>query len=192
MIKMLYIYSNKFFFALLLVVYFFSFTMCKKQQQKQEIEYVVDKWLKRKINFPENYQCNILGKDTTHLQCADLLDSEFKILLYIDSTGCTDCKLQLMEWNDLINEFNYLNNNKISFLLFIHPKDISEIQMILQRNNFLYPVFIDVKNEINSMNKFEKNPDYRCFLLDRDNRVIIIGNPVKYTSIIELYKKQLE
>ena len=40
-----------------------------------------------------------MGKDTA---CNYLLNKKYKILLYVDSTACTECKLQLYEWYKLI------------------------------------------------------------------------------------------
>ena len=187
--KKLHFNSKIVFLTIFLVACIFSFNGCKKQQKK--VESIVKEWVGKEIKFPDNFQCNLSGKDTSYMMCASLIESEFKILLYVDSTGCTDCKLQLMEWSDLINEINYIQGNKLSFLFFFHPKDITELQLILQRNNFRHPVFIDTKDKINHMNKFEKKSDYQCFLLDKNNKVLMIGNPIQNTKILELYKKQI-
>lgn len=179
------------FLTILLVVFIFSFTGCKKQRQKAEIKSIVEEWVGKEIKFPDSFQCSLLGKNASYMLCADLLQTEFKILLYVDSTGCTNCKLQLLEWNDLINELYRIQGNNLSFLFFFHPKDITELQLILQMNGFRYPVFIDARDEINRINKFSNQPAYHCFLLDKDNKVLMIGNPVQNTKILELYKKQI-
>lgn len=189
MIKKIHLNSKIVFLTILLVVFIFSFTRCTKQRRKAEAKSIVKEWIGKEIKFPDNFQCNLSGKDTSYLLCADLIESEYKILLYVDSTGCTNCKLQLMEWNVLINEINSIQGNKLSFLFFLHPKDITELHLLLQKNDFRYPVFIDTKDEINDMNKFAKQSDFQCFLLDKDNKVLMIGNPVQNTKILELYKK---
>jgi hypothetical protein len=50
-------------------------------------------------------------------------------------------------------------------------------------------VFVDKKNEMMQLNNFPKKPEYQCFLLDKDNKVVMIGNPVLNPGIWELYKK---
>jgi hypothetical protein len=191
MLKELHFNSKIVFLTILLVVFIIFFTGCKKQRQKAEAKSIVKEWIGKEIKFPDNFQCNLSGEDTSYMLCADLIESEFKILLYVDSTGCTNCKLQLMEWNNLINEINCIQGNKLSFLFFLHPKDITELRLILQRNDLRHPVFIDTKDEINLLNKFPKQSDYQCFLLNKDNKVLMIGNPVQNTKILELYKKQI-
>ncbi|MFW5700282.1 MAG: hypothetical protein ACOCWM_01220 [Cyclobacteriaceae bacterium] len=191
MIKKLFFKVKIVFPAILLVVFVFSSTGCKKQSRKAEAKSIVKEWIGKEIKFPDDFQCNLSGKDTSYMLCADLLESEFKILSYVDSTGCTDCKLQLIEWDYLINELNYVQGDKLSFLFFLHPKDITELQLLIQRNNFQHPVFIDTKNEINLMNKFAKQSKYHCFLLDKNNKILVIGNPVQSIEILELYKQQI-
>jgi hypothetical protein len=52
-----------------------------------------------------------------------------------------------------------------------------------------YPVFIDEKNEINRLNHFPTLMEYQCFLLDKDNKVLLIGNPTLNLRIWEMYKQ---
>jgi hypothetical protein len=162
---------------------------CTRNQKRIGIEKIVSEWKGKQIIFPDDVSCCIFGKDTTVFLCDDLLQSEYKILLYVDSTGCTSCKLQLLEWKEYINEADSLPAGKPAFLFFFNPKDRTELRFFLRRDDFDYPVFIDESNEIDRLNHFPKELQYQCFLLDRDNRVLALGNPVHNPKIWELYKK---
>jgi hypothetical protein len=48
---------------------------------------------------------------------------------------------------------------------------------------------MDMENTIMKLNNFPKEQDFRCFLLDKDNKVVMVGNPVLNPGIWELYKK---
>jgi hypothetical protein len=62
----------------------------------------------------------------------------------------------------------------------------------LKLNEFNYPAFIDEKDEINSLNQFPSgNRQFQCFLLDKENRVEIIGNPILNPQIEKLYKQKI-
>jgi hypothetical protein len=50
-------------------------------------------------------------------------------------------------------------------------------------------VYIDVNDSLNQLNQLPVNPVYRCFLLDKDNKVLAIGNPANNYKVWELYKK---
>jgi hypothetical protein len=53
-------------------------------------------------------------------------------------------------------------------------------------------MFIDMNNAINQLNHFPEKPEYQCFLLDKDNKVLMIGNPVLNQKIWELYKQTID
>ena len=60
---------------------------------------------------------------------------------------------------------------------------------LFKRKGFNYLVFIDEQNTIEQLNHFPKQPEYQCFLLDKDNKVLLLGNPVLNPKICELYKQ---
>jgi hypothetical protein len=91
----------------------------------------------------------------------------------------------------LIAESDSLFSNQLKFLFFFHPKDEKELQFLFRRDQFDYPVFIDKTNQINDLNKFPDNQSYQCFLLDKDNKVVMVGNPTLNPRIWELYKEQI-
>jgi hypothetical protein len=109
-------------------------------------------------------------------------------LFFADSTGCTECKLRLYEWKKLIAEVKTTMNNKVSFIFCFQPKSREEIVLTLRHERFNYPVMIDNDNNMNRLNHFPKQFEYQCFLLDKDNKVILTGNPVYNPAIWELYK----
>mgnify|MGYP000925728807 FL=1 len=42
---------------------------------------------------------------------------------------------------------------------------------------------------MNTLNKFPKNPQYQTFLLDKDNKILLIGSPIGNHHIWNLYKQ---
>ena len=161
-----------------------------KDGRKQTIRQVVAEWTGKEIQFPVGIPCQSVGIDTT---CIDCSNSNYKILLYVDSMGCTSCRLKLPEWKRIIAEVDTLFAEQVDFLFFFQPKkrDERELQLMFRNNGFRYPVFIDTGNEINKLNKFPSNTEYQCFLLDRDNKVLLIGNPSLNTGIWQLFKKYI-
>jgi hypothetical protein len=174
-------------FLLLLTV----FVSCKEDKKRSEAEKIIAEWVGKEIKFPEDIQCNILGKDTTASLCSDLLLREYKILLYVDSTGCSSCRLKLPEWQQLIEKSDSLYPGKVGFLFFFQPKNKKDILSLFKSYNFYHPAFIDMHNKINQLNHFPQAPEYQCFLLDKNNHVLSIGNPVLNFKVWELYKKQI-
>jgi hypothetical protein len=74
-------------------------------------------------------------------------------------------------------------------MFFFQPKDKKEMSFLFMRNKFNYPVFIEMDNAMNQLNHFPEKPEYQCFLLDKDNKVLMIGNPALNPKIWGLYKQ---
>ena len=94
----------------------------------KEISQIVKEWQNKEIIFPYSLQSKIMGKDTA---CNYLLNKKYKILLYVDSTACTECKLQLYEWYKLIKESQkYTDSLSLLCKLLIPKKLISYVKKI--------------------------------------------------------------
>jgi hypothetical protein len=164
---------------------------CKDNSRKEEAAKIVNEWTGKEIRFPENVPCYVLGKDTLPELCNKCFGKEYKILLYVDSTGCSSCRLKLFLWKQLMEEADSLFQGKVGFLLFFQPKSVKEMNYLFIRDRFDYPVFMDVKSSINDLNHFPQAMQYQCFLLDKNNKVLMVGNPVLNQKIWELYKEQI-
>jgi hypothetical protein len=150
---------------------------------------IIKEWMGKEIQFPDDFQCNVFGKDTAPTVCVDMIHAEYKILLYVDSGGCSSCRLKLFQWQQVIAEADSLFRNKLRFLFFFQPKNKKEINYLLKIDDFDYPVFIDMEGVINRLNRFPDRIEYQCFLLDKDNKVLMIGSPASNPKIWELYKQ---
>jgi hypothetical protein len=175
-----------------ILVIIFCFVSCQENKTISEIKGIVTEWMSKTIKFPADAQCCILGNDTLPAECKDLFNHDFKILLYVDSAGCSSCRLRLEQWKPLIEESDSLFQDKLGFLLFFQPKNKKEMSYIFKMNDFDYPVFIDINNSIDRLNHFPEKMEYQCFLLDKNNKVLMIGNPALNPKIWQLYKKQID
>jgi len=172
----------------MIVIFFVS---CKDNKKRDEVAKIVGEWMGKKILFPEGVPCYVAGKETFPELCDELLRKEFKILMYVDSAGCSDCRLNLVEWKQLIEETDNLFHGKVGFLFFFQSKSVREMTYLFIGKWFSYPVFMDLDGTINRINRFPKQMEYQCFLLDKDNKVLMMGNPVLNANILELYKSKI-
>ena len=79
----------------------------------------------------------------------------------------------------------------VPFLFFFQSKDDKELRYLLKRDNFNRPVCIDHANRMNAKNNFPQEMTFQTFLLDKDNKVKVIGNPIHNLAVKELYLKHL-
>lgn len=175
------------YISLLLLIAFPALFISCNGGKKEKIARLVEEWQGKTILFPEQIVFTSY-QDTVSYR---IPDAEYKILVYVDSIGCTSCKLQLPEWKALIRKTDSITGGKVPFLFFFHPKDTKELFYLLKRDRFGLPVSIDPGDRLNRLNGFPSRMNFQTFLLDRENRVVVIGNPVHNGAICDLYLKEI-
>ena len=157
---------------------------CCINADKKRISNIISYWKNREIIFPTKNYFTLMGEDTIPYQWKD---ASYKIISYIDSSGCTSCKLRLPFWKSYIAELDSLFDNQIAVLLFLHPKTKAEACLLLKRDHFDSPVCLDIKDSLNTLNHFPSNANFQTFLLDKDNKILAIGNPILNPKVKDLY-----
>jgi hypothetical protein len=171
---------------------------CSGKSGKQGIISLVNEWNKKEVVFPDNIAFTrfIPDSDNRRIFTLDTVDyppqADYKVLIYVDSTGCTECRLKLSRWKMLMARMDSISAGSVPFLFVFHPKSVDDIYYIFQVDYFDYPVYIDEKDELNRLNRFPPEEAFHTFLLDKDNKVIAIGNPVLNPDIEELYLNQIK
>ena len=156
---------------------------CQESKEEAMLR-LVGEWNGKEIKFPSHSTFTVQGKDTVEFTFSD---ADYKVLTYIDSVGCASCKLQLPRWKEWVYEIDSLTNGKVPFLFYFYPKDMKELRYLTCRDGFSYPVCFDEKDELNRLNRFPSDMTFQTFLLDRNNKVVAIGNPIHNPKVKELY-----
>ncbi|MDR1860177.1 MAG: hypothetical protein LBR06_04580 [Bacteroidales bacterium] len=163
---------------------------CTGNSRKQEIIRLVKAWQGKEIVFPDGMVFPRLVSDTVPF---DVPKDSWKVLVYLDSSGCTPCKLQLGLWEKFIAELDSISGGTVPLLLFFHPKDnYLDVELLIKQAHFEYPINLDTKDSLNKLNKFPKDERLCVFLLDTNNIVRIIGHPVYNLRIKDLYFKNIK
>lgn len=107
-----------------------------------------------------------------------------KLVVFVDSTECSTCYTKKMEtWYYLLDT---LQNKNFEILVIFSPKknDCSYIKSKLKYLKVDFPIYLD------SIGAFVKNnphiPDesiYHTFLLDKNNKVLLVGNPFNNKNV---------
>ncbi|MBR2455999.1 MAG: DUF1573 domain-containing protein [Bacteroidaceae bacterium] len=164
-----------------------SLASCKESEKDTALR-LVREWDGKEVKFPARSVFTIQGKDTVDF---DFKNAKSKVLVYVDSIGCTSCKLQLHMWKSLMEEVDSLTGGTVPFVFYFHPKDVKELNFLIRRDKFRSPVCFDTDDELNRLNHFPSDITFQTFLLDGGNRVKVIGNPVLNPNVKELYIRYL-
>lgn len=118
-----------------------------------------------------------------------------KYVIYKDSLDCTSCAINKMYlWDNFIEYAKpYSGRLKYYFIYSPSQKDRKSIELILKNGNFGYPILLDTLNEFAKLNPhLPENRVLHTFLLDEDDNVILVGNPLHNRKIEEMFYKIVE
>ena len=91
----------------------------------------------------------------------------------------------------LLQKADSISPQQVSFRFFIHDKNIKHIKILLEADNFNYPVYIDSTDTFNKLNQFPQQEGFQTFLLNKESEIVLIGNPNNSQKIRELYLKTI-
>ena len=172
---------------IIIILGFVVFASCGKSNKDKSFS-LLQKWIGKELSFPARPVFTIQGKDTVEYP----IQNAYKILTYIDSTGCTSCKLKLAEWEKFITVVDSIRPHTVQFLFFLCTKNGMEIYQTLRVERFKHPICIDEGDYLNKLNHFPADMAFQTFLLDNDNRVVAMGNPIHNLKVRELYLKIIQ
>ena len=124
---------------IIIILGFVVFASCGKSNKDKSFS-LLQKWIGKELSLPARSVFTIQGKDTVEYP----IQNTYKILTYIDSTGCTSCKLKLAEWEKFITVVDSIRPHTVQFLFFLCPKNGMEIYQTLRVERFKHPICIAV------------------------------------------------
>ena len=172
----------------ILILFSFLFFFSCSNVKKKQVEILVNEWNNKEICFPAH---PVFTRQLTDTVLYRIPKSDYKVVVFVDSVGCVSCKLQLSRWKEFMHEVDSLSDGAVPFIFFFQSKDLRELRYILKCDGFSHPVCIDTDDEFNRLNHFPGEMMFQTFLVDSENRVKVIGNPIHNLSVKDLYLKEL-
>lgn len=119
---------------------------------------------------------------------------QFSFVIYTDSTQCSPCFIKgLTEWNDILRLENS-NEHDIQFFFIIEPRknDTGLLLKKIKQSGFKHSVLVDNKSLFLKANpQIPKEAIYHTFLLDKNNNIILVGNPLINEDVKKLLYRRL-
>lgn len=169
----------------LVLLFLLLFVSCKKSDSTDQVVRIVSAWQGKEVLFPNNPVFTIYGQDTVSY---NFRNADYKVVSYVDSVGCLSCKLQLDKWTNIIHRIDSVADIRVPFVFVFSPEKLRDVVYATKSSGFDYPILLDMKGEFNNMNHFPTNFNFQTMLLDRDNRVVAIGNPVQSPKTLDLFQ----
>lgn len=170
----------------LLTIGLFSFSSCTRFRLMKEMKDVVG----TQITLPQSLEY-LSGTDSSYENQDRALAT---ILIWYDSTMCSTCKLSGLQSLAEIELFCRDSvDNAIVSVIFSPPviahKTFREASSLTKRD---YPIQVDYEGDfIRENSQLPKTGYMHTFLLDRDGKVVLVGDPVSNPVLWRTYKKYL-
>ena len=180
---------NRYSFFVVFVLSSIMFSSCSHRQKIQE---QITKMNSQSVAI-DLY--NMQRVDPLMSECYDSIDEEFSFVVFTDSNQCSGCSLNKMSsWNTLL-KLEKLTNGKVKFNFIVEPRSGDELSVLQTAKNidFVHPLYIDTRHVFRNANAFiPKDPLFHIFLLDKDQKIVLIGNPLLNKKIEKLAIKVIE
>jgi hypothetical protein len=150
--------------------------------KKQKIKETYAEWIDKQIVMPDSIKPYSFAEEVSKEYA-----NTCKIFLYVNDKECVRCWLKLPNWKILLSDIHKLTNSDVEMLICAQPKDKDVLEKIMKEERFYVPIYFDYNGVVNGINHFDNNTHFHCFLLDENNHVILIGNPVQNPKIRDLY-----
>ena len=161
----------------------FCFSSCK-----MDLNHAVRNLYGRKISLTEDMK-QVLSD--TVIGYVDI-DIPIKIIINADPRLCNSC---FANYYDMIVQYmKYLDSDSVKCVCImedIHKDVVQETMKTVQSESVL--VLLDSNKTYLRTNSLEEyNNMLTCFLLDKNNRVVLVGDPLRSSSVRDLYEKNIK
>lgn len=177
---------NKFSFFWICGLFMFLISSCK-DQDKKAISEQLDALYGKEIKFVHQDKYVVDSRDTL-IHVAESPD--FKIVIFADSLGCQPCNLRLGELSLKVRELKHINKNA-RFVVIVQNSDYREFEHNVEHDMPGFPFIYDTGGLFLKTNKLPLDSRFHAFLLDKNDKIVLVGNPVGNDKLWELYKHQI-
>lgn len=144
------------------------------------------------IIIPNELSAKIGGRDTL-LQLNQ--HEPATMIIWYDTIQCASCTMNSINiWNDM---FEYSHDSVEGFnpIIIFSPnmRMLRDFEASLNVTKFKYPLFVDYNNTFGHINPQipMTNNLLHVFLLDKNNKVVLVGSPLYSESLLQLYKSTI-
>lgn len=107
--------------------------------------------------------------------------AKLKLVHYVDSATCSSCFLQKAATDDFLHRMEALQSNEFCNVFIISPgnKAKKRLETDFREKRIPQTIFVDTANVFMELNpNIPSETMYHTFLLDENNNVILVGNPM--------------
>jgi hypothetical protein len=174
------------------VALFFFMVLTSSCTQNKKIERQIEQLCEMaiRIDVDSMVACNV--SDSVLLNPTG---SNLKMIIWADSTECSQCYIRHLDYWKGYMKLENENPDGIQFYYILEtaPEKMEEMISLIQTTQLEHVIYVD------TMQLFRRNnPNipsdvlFHSFLLDSDNKVVLVGNPTRNKGIQNLFNRILD
>lgn len=145
-------------------------------------ESIVRQWLGKTVALDVKPELIAIGQQPIKLE------SDFYVLSYIDSMGCVSCKMGLPKWKAFSAYVDSISRKHVPVVFVVQESASRNVLFSMKADNFIPDyIIVDKNDRFQKKYKFPTENEMQTFLLDRNNRVVAIGNPISQEKVMSLF-----
>lgn len=113
-------------------------------------------------------------------------------VMYFTDIECTDCAINHLR--DYAGLFSFKDRYPVLDVLIVLdvPEDsLLDVVKKLEEQKLMFPVYLDINGKFKTMN-IPKDGRFHSFLIDSDNKPVLVGNPIRSNAILDLFSDYLQ
>ena len=181
------------FLFLFVCILLFCMNSCSSNSMNEKIKGQLESFRGQKITFMLDSMSCFYGLEEMSTT-KDKSDS-YKFVLFTDSDECSSCALtSFYDWQPLIERETKIHKSKIDFIFIFSPKasELSKLKKKILHANIHHPIYIDSNGIFSKNNDIPHNHLFHTFLVDTNNQVVLVGNPLISEKIRDLMDKVID
>ena len=162
---------------IIIVFIILSIMSCQKQD-----------FVRKQIETLKSTPVSLEFKDMQIKRLNYVNNAKWKLIIYSDTTECSSCGLRdLSNWQPFIEKAKEKSVD-IIFIFTPSKKNVDVFNFVLKTRIPKANIVVDTKNIFIKRNpQIPVNPLLHIFLLNKDNEVVLVGNPLKNKEINKLF-----
>lgn len=163
-----------------------SFGSCKKLVYSIRLERMIGK----QLTITDDY---LFVKGTNPYYQFD--KSDVKVVLWFSPKECSTCRLSGLSNYRQLEDFCRDSVKNVGVMYIFSPSEEKRelFEEVIENTTRDASIFVDYDNKFGSSNKFlSSEEELHCFLLDSENKIVLVGNPMLSNSVFNLYKNKLK
>ena len=143
---------------------------CRQNGNQQQMQEKVTLWQGVTVSVPCISSINWNETDS----CDLYFGHEYKVIYYVDG-DCHAC-LELLPKIDSV--YQTIKTQHSALLMYLHSSDYERLEDIIRNDmkKLNIPLIYDKANSFYNQNTLSLDPLFHCFLVDKDNKVVVAGS----------------